>query len=97
MHKEEISYLFVYLKAIIVQTWGRKTYLLEQADPCDWERTARSGIDGLHRVVCRVFASSSLDNVRREDRGAVQGRLLYRVLVICEMHTVGGRQEHGDF
>lgn len=59
MHKEEISYLFLYLKALIVQTQGGEKNLLEQADPCDWEGTAHPGIDGLHSTVCHVFASGA--------------------------------------
>ena len=95
MHKEEVSYLFVYLKAFIVQTRGKK-YLLGQADPCHWEGTAHTGIDGLHSAVCRVFASGRLDKVRRDGHRAMPGSLC-RVLAVCELHTVGGRQEHGDF
>lgn len=45
MHKEEISYLFAYLKAFIVQTRGKK-YLLEEADPHRWEGTAHAGTEG---------------------------------------------------
>lgn len=97
MHKEEISYLFVYLKALIVQTQGEKKCLLEQADPCDWEGRAHPGIDGLHSAVCYVFASDSLDKVRREDHRAMLSSLLCHVLAVYEMHTVGGRQDHGDF
>lgn len=90
IHKGEISYLFAYLKAFIVQTRGKK-YLLEQADPRHWERTARTGIESFHSTVCHVFASCRLDKVRREHYRAIQGSLLRCVLAVCEAHAVGGR------